>query len=218
LQANADQPTRTYEEIQKYFEHFVSTRCEILERCTWEFTRGEVQHDSLHNVIQALEDPTLKEVIATSDSSIWVWFVPEMICYITAQIKTALVRSIPVKRYILEDSGEVLHNKKLSSPRIQYDTYGVFKEMHRNTMQLFKVEKSQIPKSNSILLNGHRSFLVLKFKNKQSTNVDIRLWMFTFMPESFNYAFMEIPNVDEQKSIINFIETIEKHPNLHRIV
>lgn len=185
---------------------FDTSRSGILTRCAFEIERGDVDDLSLLGVIQALEDSDIEEVIATSNSPLNIWFITEMVCYITVQLKVKLMKSIRIRRFILEDSEKGLTEleKKFNPPGIRFDEYGVVKQIHRDAIELYIVPETDIPVSIASLPENERSILWIRFK----TDPKERVWTFSFREDRFTYAFTEILNLAQKGSFVAFLNDL----------
>lgn len=187
---------------KEYLSNYDNSISNVLNRTYFEIDKGGVDSDSFIRVMDALQSSNVKEIYATSDSPLNIWFISEMMCYIVMQMKISLCRNIPVKRYILEN----IENNGIAdkfNPRTRiYDEHGVIKEIHSNAMELFVLSENEIPESIKGL--SCKSILSLK-----SVNDDLAIWTFSYDKLKLKYCFTAIDNCTEKLQYSNAIQDIQ---------
>ncbi len=191
---------------EEYIRNFDESRSSIISRCSYEVDRGEVDHDSLHTVITALEKENIKEVIAISESPLNIWFITEMVCYLLVQMRISIQNKVKINRYIIGDL-DIDYDKKFFPTELKYDEYGVVKKIHYPSMNLYVIYKNDLPISKDSLNTKTKSFLLIRNENGNN-ELEERCWNFKFSEQKFKNTFREINNNNKKQKIIQFIYDI----------
>lgn len=148
-----------------------------LGRCSFEINQGESEETSVESVIRDMK--TAQSVVAVTGSPVEIWFIPEMILYLSTQVKLALSGSSKVERYVV-NTDPVIH-KFASSAFVDYSDYSILKEIHRDAIPLKGVRKDEydqrIHDSNLADHNLESSFLILTMGKRCSVSSS-RVWPF----------------------------------------
>jgi hypothetical protein len=170
-----------------------------LERARVEIQRGDGVK-GVDEVIAAIQEPGVTEIVATTNSPVHLWFVSEMVGYLVAQLKVAMGSQTSVHRYILDEKGEMTP-LFLRANIDDCDEYAVIKEIHKGAMKLNSVIGNHIPKSFQDLET--KNVLLIK------RNGEDLVWTFGNDRYNLHKKFTPITLPDVKKDYINALTSIK---------